>query len=313
MKNILKAILIFAIMFNCTIFANYSVYAECSHVFGEYIITQNAGCTTTGSKYRVCKKCGYKSTVMIYPKGHNTKSKVVLPKCTAKGYTLAYCTVSGCDYTVKYNYTDALGHNTKDTCVTPPDCTTQGKRKIYCTRCSFVTYLPIPAHGHIYNSVNENVCAKCGYKKPMTNWSYMFKSPYMATHISQRYPNYDNGEYHKGIDIIDANGDVDGYPVYASYDGYVKEVGNNASDDRGIYVQIVQDNGYVVRYLHMQKGSVKITENDKIKAGDYVGKVGCTGYAFGSHLHYDVKKSLDAVNYTQPLDFFKNINFTYSY
>lgn len=27
MKNILKAILIFAIMFNCTIFANYSVYA----------------------------------------------------------------------------------------------------------------------------------------------------------------------------------------------------------------------------------------------------------------------------------------------
>ena len=54
----------------------------------------------------------------------------------------------------------------------------------------------------------------------MTNWSYMFKSPYMATHISQRYPNYDNGEYHKGIDIIDANGDVDGYPVYASYDGY---------------------------------------------------------------------------------------------
>lgn len=66
---------------------------------------------------------------MIYPRGHNTKSKVVLPKCTAKGYTLAYCTVSGCDYTVKYNYTDALGHNTKDTCATPPDCTTQGKRK----------------------------------------------------------------------------------------------------------------------------------------------------------------------------------------
>lgn len=313
MKNVLKAILILAIMFNCATFGNYSVYADCSHVFGEYVITQKSGCTTTGSKYRVCKKCGYKSTVMIYPRGHNTKSKVVLPKCTAKGYTLAYCTVSGCDYTVKYNYTDALGHNTKDTCATPPDCTTQGKRKIYCTRCSFVTYVPIPAHGHIYNSVNENICVKCGYKKPTTNWSYMFKSPYMATHISQRYLNYDNGEHHKGIDIIDVNGDVDGYPVYASYNGYVKEVGNNASDDRGIYVQIVQDNGYVVRYLHMKKGSVKITENDKIKAGDYVGKVGCTGYAFGSHLHYDVKKSLDAVDYTQPLDFFKNINFTYSY
>lgn len=53
MKNILKAVLIFTIMFNCATFANYPVYAECSHVFGGYVITQNAGCTTTGSKYRV--------------------------------------------------------------------------------------------------------------------------------------------------------------------------------------------------------------------------------------------------------------------
>ena len=65
MKNVLKAILILAIMFNCATFGNYSVYADCSHVFGEYVITQKSGCTTTGSKYRVCKKCGYKSTVMI--------------------------------------------------------------------------------------------------------------------------------------------------------------------------------------------------------------------------------------------------------
>lgn len=75
MKNVLKAILILAIMFNCATFGNYSVYVDCSHVFGEYVITQKSGCTTTGSKYRVCKKCGYKSTVMIYPRGHNTKFK----------------------------------------------------------------------------------------------------------------------------------------------------------------------------------------------------------------------------------------------
>ena len=162
-------------------------------------------------------------------------------------------------------------------------------------------------------SVNENVYVKCGYKKPTANWSYMFKSPYMATHISQRFPNYDDGSGHHGVDIIDTNGDVDGYPVYASYDGTVIAIGNDPSDERGIYAQIEQSNGYVVRYLHMQKGSLKISENDIIKAGDYIGKVGCTGKAYGSHLHYDVKKSLDAVNYTQPLDFFKNINFTYSY
>lgn len=45
MKNVLKAILILAIMFNCATFGNYSVYADCSHVFGEYVITQKSGCT----------------------------------------------------------------------------------------------------------------------------------------------------------------------------------------------------------------------------------------------------------------------------
>lgn len=39
MKNVLKVILILAIMFNCATFGNYSVYADCSHVFGEYVIT----------------------------------------------------------------------------------------------------------------------------------------------------------------------------------------------------------------------------------------------------------------------------------
>ena len=43
MKHILKVAIIFAIIFNCTIFANYPVYAECSHVFGGYVITQTPG------------------------------------------------------------------------------------------------------------------------------------------------------------------------------------------------------------------------------------------------------------------------------
>ena len=313
MKSIIKSILICIVVINCIICNNYSVFADCSHEFGNYVITKQAGCTTSGLKYRICKKCGYKSTTTIYPKGHSTKSIVVSPKCTTKGYTKVYCTVTGCDYEIKYNYTDPLGHNTKEVSVEAPSCTTQGKMKIYCTRCSFVTYMPIPAHGHIYNSVNENVCAKCGYKKTTTYWSYMFKSPYMATHISQRFPYYDDGGEHHGVDIIDANGNVDGYPVYASYSGTVLDSFHDKQNGRGVFVSIIQDNGYVVRYLHMKDGSINLVKNDKVKAGDYIGKVGCTGRAYGSHLHYDVKKSLQATEYIQPLDFFKNINFTFSY
>lgn len=38
MKNVLKAILILAIMFNCATFGNYSVYADCSHTHIKEVI-----------------------------------------------------------------------------------------------------------------------------------------------------------------------------------------------------------------------------------------------------------------------------------
>ena len=101
--------------------------------------------------------------------------------------------------------------------------------------------------------------------------------------------------------------------MYASYDGTVRYSFYDKFYGRGVFVEIIQDNGYVVRYLHMREFSVNLKENDKVKAGDYIGKVSCTGEAYGSHLHYDVNKSLNSLDYTQPLDFFKNINFTYSY
>lgn len=282
--------------------------AACSHVYGVYIITEQPTCATPGSRYRICQKCGYKSTEMILPPGHTITSRVVKPTCTQKGYTHVTCKVSGCNYSVKHSYTQALGHSLKTTSAKAPTCTAQGVLKHYCTRCSYYYNSAIPAHGHVYSGAT-NTCAICGYVR--TGWSYMFKSPKMATHISQSFPYYDDGTEHHGIDIIKAGGGTEGYPIYCAYNGNVIAYSLHDTGTRGAFIEIQQDNGYIVRYLHMIDGSPKYKYGDRVSAGALLGQVGNTGLSFGPHLHFDVKNSSGA--YIQPVTFFPDIKFTYSY
>jgi PTS system glucose-specific IIA component len=114
-----------------------------------------------------------------------------------------------------------------------------------------------------------------------------------------------------GIAIIPTDG-----KIVSPVDGVVSKV-----VETGHIYEITSESGVII-LIHMGLETVALNGKcfhiyakigDKVKAGDYIGKVGCTGEAYGSHLHYDVKKSLNSSDYTQPLDFFKNINFTYSY
>lgn len=285
-----------------------TAYAACEHEYGDYIITQQAGCLTTGSKYRVCKKCNYISTETIYPLGHDTVLTVVEPTCTEQGYKHATCSRSGCTFSQKYQYTEPLGHYLLSIQQQAPTCTQPGVMKKDCNRCDYFNYTSIAPLGHYYLP-GSNTCVRCSYVN--NTWSYMFKNPYMATHISQRFPNYDDGSYHKGIDIIDNDGDVEGYPIYSAYAGTVVYSFNDTTDGRGQFVEIQQTNGYTVRYLHMQDGSRQVQQGDVVSAGTMLGRVGETGWAYGAHLHFDVKNSSDA--YVQPTQFFPNISFTYSY
>lgn len=67
-----------------------------------------------------------------------------------------------------------------------------------------------------------------------------------------------------------------------------KVIANAFHDKSGNYVNVLQDDGLVARYLHMEKKS-PLEIGSIIQAGDSVGKVGNTGNSRGAHLHLEIR------------------------
>ncbi len=104
------------------------------------------------------------------------------------------------------------------------------------------------------------------------------------------------GSFHGAIDI--SNGSTNGKPIIASDGGTVVEARYHSS--YGYYVLIDHGNGYQTRYAHCSK--LNVEEGQKVAQGEYIAKVGNTGYSFGAHLHFEVIKNgklVDPLNYVK--------------
>ena len=87
-------------------------------------------------------------------------------------------------------------------------------------------------------------------------------------------------DFHAGLDIA---GDR-GQPVFATAAGEVDFAGYQGN--YGNLVVIDHGYGLETRYGHLQ--SFSVTKGGKVQRGDIIGRVGSTGRATGSHLHYEV-------------------------
>ena len=80
---------------------------ECTtHTFGDWVITEEPTCTTTGTQIRTCSVCKKVETATIAKVAHKYVDTVVKPTYTAQGYTLHKCSVCGTSY--KDTYTAKL-------------------------------------------------------------------------------------------------------------------------------------------------------------------------------------------------------------
>lgn len=105
-----------------------------------------------------------------------------------------------------------------------------------------------------------------------------FRWPTSSHHISQYY-HYG----HYGLDIDGSTGD----PIYAAAGGTVTFAGwkNNGG---GYQVWIAHGSGLYTTYNHMS--SVSVGRGQSVGKGQRVGRMGATGFATGSHLHFEVWK-----------------------
>ncbi len=110
-------------------------------------------CINTGlSEGKHCSVCNkiLAAQNIIPANGHNYKSVVTAPTCTAKGYTTHTCTVCGNGYSDAF--VNAKEHRYSSQVIKSATCTAAGTKKNVCS-CGYSYTETIKALGHSYSSV----------------------------------------------------------------------------------------------------------------------------------------------------------------
>ena len=118
-------------------------------------------------------------------------------------------------------------------------------------------------------------------------------SPYMGKfQVTQEF----KGADHDGLDLAGLHDKE----IHATVTGTVRYAGwensKNHKQGFGQYVCIKSDkDGYYYYYGHMSE--IKVSTGDKVNCTDVIGIEGDTGYSFGSHCHYCVRKNYAKGNF----------------
>jgi hypothetical protein len=84
-----------------------------------------------------------------------------------------------------------------------------------------------------------------------------------------------------GIDIGQSEG-----PIVAATDGVIIFAGGDPCCSYGLYVVIDSTEGIITLYAHLD--SISVTQGQRVRQGQQLGIVGCTGHCTGPHLHFEV-------------------------
>ena len=96
---------------------------------------------------------------------------------------------------------------------------------------------------------------------------------------------------HRGLDLVGANYTLDDIVSYANgtvsmaTNGYGNGQGEGVNWAYGNFVKIINDDGTVCLYAHMQYTSVKVGQ--RVSKGQVIGRMGNSGNSFGAHLHWE--------------------------
>ena len=96
---------------------------------------------------------------------------------------------------------------------------------------------------------------------------------------------------HRGLDLVGPNYTLDDIVSYANgtvnmaVNGYGNGQGEGVNWAYGNFVKILNDDGTVCLYAHMEYTSVKVGQ--RVSKGQVIGRMGNSGNSFGGHLHWE--------------------------
>lgn len=143
--------------------------------------------------------------------------------------------------------------------------------------------------GKSYRAVRYGNGGAAGYYGPdgQSMRKAFLQAPLEYTRISSRFnlkrvhPLWKSSMPHRGIDYAAPTGT----PVNATGDGVVTVVSRTAAN--GNYVVIRHGSKYQTKYLHLSAFAPNLKVGKSVKQGEFIGRVGATGWATGPHLHYE--------------------------
>lgn len=94
--------------------------------------------------------------------------------------------------------------------------------------------------------------------------------------------------FHSGLDFAAPTGTT----VFSAARGVVSFVGTRSG--YGMVVEVTHDTGLVTRYAHLSGYLAK--QGQAVNRGTPIAKVGSTGRSTGPHLHFEIRKSDDAID-----------------
>ncbi len=112
------------------------------------------------------------------------------------------------------------------------------------------------------------------------------------------HPIYKISKFHAGMDFTAPTGT----DIYATGNGVIREV-KSERRELGNHIIIDHGYGYTTIYAHLDRFNVRVGQ--KVKRGDVIGFVGCTGLSTAPHLHYEVK--INGLNVDPALYYFNDL------
>lgn len=112
---------------------------------------------------------------------------------------------------------------------------------------------------------------------------------------------------HRGLDLVGKDYTIDDIVSYANgtvnmvTNGYGNGHGEGVNWAYGNFVKILNDDGTVCLYAHMEYSSVKVGQ--KVSKGQVIGRMGNSGNSFGAHLHWELWSCNDYYKNIDPSPF----------